>query len=55
MTRFNPEKRKSLLRASRSGTNVRRLAARHSVDQATISRQLDLAIEEKLQHYDSRR
>jgi transposase-like protein len=48
MTRFNQEKRKSLLRAFRSGTNQRRLAARYGVDQATISRQLDLAIKEKL-------
>jgi transposase-like protein len=49
MTRFNPEKRKSLLRAFRSGTNQRRLAARYGVDQSTISRQIDLAIEEKLE------
>jgi transposase-like protein len=46
--RFNPEKRKSLLRALRSGTNQRRLAARYGVDQATISKQIDLAIKEKL-------
>jgi transposase-like protein len=48
MTRFNPEKRKSLLRAFRSGTNERRLAARYGVEEATISKQIDLAIKEKL-------
>jgi transposase-like protein len=51
MTKFNSEKRKSLLRSFRSGTNQRRLAARHGVDQATISRQIDLAIKEKLEKH----
>jgi hypothetical protein len=49
MTKFNPEKRKSLLRAFRSGTNVRRLAARYKVDEATISWQIDVAIREKME------
>jgi DNA-binding transcriptional regulator LsrR (DeoR family) len=49
MTRFNPQKRKSLLRAFRSGTNQRRLAARYGVEEATISREIDLAIKEKLE------
>jgi transposase-like protein len=52
MTRFNPEKRRSLLRAFRSGTNERRLAARYGVEEATISRQIDLAIKEKLAKQD---
>jgi transposase-like protein len=52
MTRFNPEKRKSLLRAFRSGTNQRRLAARYGVEESTISRQIDLAIKEKLEKQD---
>jgi transposase-like protein len=52
MMRFNSEKRKSLLRALRSGTNQRRLAARHGVEEATISKQIDLAIKEKLAKQD---
>jgi DNA-binding MarR family transcriptional regulator len=47
-SKFNAEKRVSLLRAFRSGTSQRQLAGRYGVDQATISRQIDLAIKEKL-------
>jgi IS30 family transposase len=46
-SKFTPEKRKSLLRAFRSGVSQRQLAIRYNVDQATISRQIDLAQAER--------
>jgi hypothetical protein len=46
-SKFTPEKRQSLLRAFRSGTSQRMLAIRYKVDQSTISRQIDLAQEER--------
>jgi transposase-like protein len=47
-SKFNAEKRAAMLRAFRSGTSQRRLASRYGVDQSTISRQLDLAISERM-------
>lgn len=47
-SRFNAQKRASLLKAFRGGTSQRQLAARYGVDQATISRQIELAQQERM-------